>query len=86
MRSAEDLSEVIGQFSDREPSRTHSVSKSCSALSAASLQHFSAVGSLHSLSEAVLLLSLALFRLICSKHTRTSLQFYGKINYYRFHA
>ena len=55
------------------------VSKSCSALCATSLEYFSAVSSLHSLSEAVLLLSLTLLGLICSKHIRTSLQVYGKI-------
>ena len=68
MRSAEDLSEVIGQFSDREPSRTLSVSKSCSALCTSSLQYFSAVGSSHTLSETVLHFSLAFLRLIGSDH------------------
>ena len=55
------------------------VSKSCSALCTTSLEYFSAVSGLHSLSEAVLLLSLALFGLICSKHIRTSLRFMEKI-------
>ena len=42
--------------------------QSLSALSAASLQNGSSVRSLHSLSEAVLLLSLTLFRLVSSEH------------------
>lgn len=44
------------------------ICESRSALSAASLEYFSAVCGLHSLSEAVFLFSLALFRLIGSKH------------------
>ena len=42
--------------------------QSLSALSAASLQNGSSVRSLHSLSEAVLLFSLTLFRLVSSEH------------------
>ena len=42
--------------------------KSCSALSASSLEYLSSVCSAHSLAEAVLLFSLKLFRLVCSKH------------------
>ena len=45
-----------------------SIGQSCSALSTSSLQDLSAVGSSHSLSEAVFDLSLALFRLVCSLH------------------
>ena len=45
-----------------------SIGESCSALSAASLENLSAVGSSHSLAEAVLLLSLTLFRLVSSEH------------------
>ena len=44
------------------------VSQSLSALCTASLQNGSAVGSLHSLSEAMLLFSLSLFRLVSSEH------------------
>ena len=44
------------------------VGQSLSALSAASLQNGSSVRSLHSLSEAVLLFSLTLFRLVSSEH------------------
>ena len=57
-----------------------SIGESLSSLSASSLENVSAISSLHSLSEAVLLLSLTLLGLICSKHIRTSLRFYGKIN------
>ena len=45
-----------------------SVGQSLSALCTASLQNGSAVGSLHSLSEAMLLLSLTLLGLVCSEH------------------
>ncbi len=45
-----------------------SVGQSFSALSASSLQYVSAVSSSHSLSEAVFLFSLTLFRLIGSEH------------------
>ena len=44
------------------------VGKSLSALCASSLEDVSAVSSLHSLSEAVFLFSLTLFRLISSEH------------------
>ena len=44
------------------------VSQSLSALCTASLQNGSAVGSLHSLSEAMLLFSLTLLGLISSEH------------------
>ena len=44
------------------------VGQSLSALSASSLEYVSAISSLHSLSEAVLLLSLTLFRLVSSEH------------------
>ena len=52
---------------------TLSVGESDSSLSAASLQHLSAVRRAHSFSEAVHLASLTLFGLICSEHYRTSL-------------
>ena len=45
-----------------------SIGESCSALSAASLENLSAVGSSHSLSEAVFFFSLTLFRLVSSEH------------------
>ena len=45
-----------------------SVSQSHSALGTSSLQNLSAVGSSHSLSEAMLNLALTLLRLICSLH------------------
>ena len=44
------------------------VGKSLSALCASSLEYVSAVSSLHSLSEAMLLFSLTLFRLVSSQH------------------
>ena len=44
------------------------VGQSLSALCTASLQNGSAVGSLHSLSEAMLLFSLTLLRLVSSEH------------------
>ena len=44
------------------------VSQSLSALCTSSLQDISAVSGLHSLSEAMFLFSLTLFRLISSKH------------------
>ncbi len=47
---------------------SHSVSKSYTALCAASLQYLSSVSRCHSLSEAMFLTSLSLLRLICSKH------------------
>ena len=49
------------------------VGQSFSALSASSLQYVSAVSGSHSLSEAVLFLSLTFFGLISSKHIATSL-------------
>lgn len=64
------------QLSVPEPPQQYcpvrSVSESGSAFSAASLQDFSSVGSFHSLSEAVLLASLALLGLIGSEHAGTS--------------
>ena len=56
------------------------VSKSCAALSASSLEDLSAVGSCHSLSEAVFLASLSLLRLICSEHNHTSFYIVKKFN------
>jgi hypothetical protein len=49
------------------------VSQSLSALCTSSLQNVSAVGSLHSFSETVLLLSLTLLGLVSSEHNGTSL-------------
>ena len=45
-----------------------SIGQSLSALSASSLKNVSAVSGSHSLSEAVLLLSLSLLRLVSSEH------------------
>ena len=45
------------------------VGQSLSALCTSSLQNVSAVGSLHSLSETVLLFSLTLFGLVSSEHS-----------------
>ena len=45
-----------------------SIGQSLSALSASSLKNVSAVSSSHSLSEAMLLLSLSLLRLVSSEH------------------
>ena len=44
------------------------MSQSLSALCTSSLENVSAVGGLHSLTEAMLLFSLALLRLVGSKH------------------
>ena len=52
------------KFTEREL-----VCESLSALCASSLEYVSAVCSLHSLSEAVLLLSLSLLRLVSSEHS-----------------
>ena len=49
------------------------VGQSLSAFCTSSLQNVSAVGSLHSLSETMLLLSLTLFGLVSSEHNGTSL-------------
>ena len=51
------------------------VGQSLSAFCTSSLENVSAVGSSHSLSETVLLLSLTLFGLISSEHSGTSLIF-----------
>lgn len=53
---------------------TISVRQSLSAFCASSLQYVSAIGGLHSFSEAVLLLTLKLLRLVCSDHFGTSLK------------
>jgi len=45
-----------------------SIGQSFSALCASSLEYVSAVSSFHSLSEAMLLFSLTLFRLVSSEH------------------
>ena len=47
---------------------TQLVGQSLSALSAATLENVATVSGLHSLSEAMLLLSLALLRLVGSEH------------------
>lgn len=49
-----------------------SIGESCSSFCSASLQNLSAVRGLHSLTEAVLFLSLTLLGLICSQHADTS--------------
>ncbi len=54
---------ITAGFDKRE-----SVCESLSALCTSSLKYVSAVSSLHSLSEAMLLLSLSLFRLVSSEH------------------
>ena len=51
-----------------ERGQHESIGQLSSALSTSSLQDLSAVGSSHSLSEAVFDLSLALLRLVCSLH------------------
>ena len=53
--------------------KTKLIGQSLSAFCTSSLEDVSSVGCLHSLSEAMLFLSLALFRLIRSKHLATSL-------------
>ena len=52
----------------RKNRKSRSVGQSLSALCTSSLEDVSSVSGLHSLSEAVLLFSLTLFRLISSKH------------------
>ena len=56
--------------------RLLSIGQSLSAFCASSLENVSAVGSLHSLSEAMLLLSLTLFGLVCSEHFQHLLEFF----------
>ena len=53
-----------------------SIGQSLSAFCASSLENVSAVRSLHSLSEAMLLLSLTLFGLVCSEHFQHLLEFF----------
>lgn|GEM_PF-5623286 len=48
--------------------RFNSIAESGAAFGASSLKHLAAVGGGHSFAEAVLLLTLELFRLISSKH------------------
>ena len=64
---------VIGHQSSSTMWRERLVGKSLSALCTSSLQNVSAVGSLHSLSETMLFLSLTLFGLVSSEHNGTSL-------------
>ena len=54
-----------------------SVRKSFSALCSAASQNLASVTVRHSLSEAVLLLSVKLLRLICSQHTKPSFRVYN---------
>ena len=65
----------IGLLPDSFPYGHKLIGKSFSALSASSLQYVSAVSGSHSLSEAVLLLSLTLFGLIGSEHSLHLLNF-----------
>jgi hypothetical protein len=51
-----------------KPFGKQSIGQSFSALSASSLEDVSAVSGFHSLSEAMLLFSLTLFRLVSSEH------------------
>ena len=60
------------------PVKTGSVRQTRTTFSTASLQNFSAVGGFHSFTEAVNLASLALFRLVRSKHFFTLLTDIGK--------
>lgn len=54
------------------------VGQSLSAFCTTSLENVSAVGCLHSLSEAVFLFSLTLFGLVCSEHLMHLLDFFRK--------
>ena len=54
------------------------VGQSLSALCTSSLQNVSAVGSLHSLSETMLFLSLTLFGLVSSEHSGTSFELWNR--------
>ena len=56
------------QCEQAELTRAGLVGQSFSALCASSLEYVSAVSSFHSLSEAMLLFSLTLFRLVSSEH------------------
>jgi hypothetical protein len=56
------------------------VGKTSSALRSAASQDFSAVGSAHPLSEAVLLAALTLGRLVGLNHRDTSCDLFNKIN------
>ena len=58
----------VGSLNRSADRKFRSIGQSFSALRASSLEYVSAVSSLHSLSEAMLLLSLTLFRLISSEH------------------
>ena len=55
-----------------------SIGEASSTLGASSLKNFSAVSGCHSLSEAMFLFSLSLFRLICSLHDSTSFNFFKR--------
>ena len=59
----------MGRPTDGRYCDSESVRESCSTLLTPSLEDLSAVGSAHSLSEAMLDLSLTLFRLISSFHS-----------------
>ena len=59
---------VLSRYDYRGYGLSRLIRESYSALCTSSLEDFSAVRGSHSLSEAVLLLSLTLFRLIGSKH------------------
>lgn len=61
----------IAPLKEKPPSgglSTRLVRESCSSFCLASLEHFSAIGSLHSFAEAMLHFSLTLFGLVCSLH------------------
>ena len=66
-------SEVTNSYSRPARVRSESVSQTHAALGTASLQYFSAVGGLHSLTEAVFFASLSLLRLVGSQHFYTLL-------------
>ena len=55
-----------------------SIGEASSTLGASSLKNFSAVSGCHSLSKAMFLFSLSLFRLICSLHDSTSFNFFKR--------
>ena len=68
-RGKNDRSYVRNPGHFRYVGKTELVGQSLSALCTSSLQNVSAVGSLHSLSETVLLFSLTLFGLVSSEHS-----------------
>ena len=62
-----------GKAADLQKEKNKSIGERLSALRSASGQNLTAIGSRHSLAEAMFDLSLTLFRLVCSYHLRSPL-------------